>query len=279
MKYLFTITVVALMLMVSCQSNNKAENKETQQKLSKTSVTAKADDNTAEITLHPENPGMNPMEVNMSEATVKTGGGQEPTPEEKEKNLQKRRAKTAFNNGMQYYQQGELDEAIKAFKNVLELDENNDKAYYNIGKIYAMQNQPDLALSYYQDAVKYNPNDSASLVGIGMIYFNKGDLQKANNYYNQAIQVAPKYALAYYNRGTVNGQMKNYQASLSDLDNAIKFEPNNDKSYMNRGLAYFYLNDRDKACIDWEKAAEMGNEEAKKAISIYCTPKKPGENK
>jgi Flp pilus assembly protein TadD len=66
---------------------------------------------------------------------------------------------------------------------------------------------------------------------------------------------------------------------LSDLNLAVKFDPTNNQAFMNRGMAYFYLKDREKACIDWKKAAEMGNEEAKKAVSIYCTPKKPGENK
>ncbi len=281
MKYFFTTVLIVFVLLMACQSETKDKPGKTvpPEKQGDAVVTTSTDDQEAIITFQPKTGDLKPMEVNMSEATVTNGNDTDLTPEEKEKILEKRRAKTAFNNGLQYYREENMTEAIKSFIQVLELDPNNDKAYFNLGKIYAMQNQPDLALSYYEDAIRYNPSDSGSLVGVGMIYFKRGDLAKAMDYYNRAIQVAPKYGLAYYNRGTVAGQLKDYAASISDLTNSIRYEPNNDKAYMNRGLAFFYTKQHDQACTDWKKAAEMGNPEAVKAVDIYCNPSKPQENK
>ncbi len=187
--------------------------------------------------------------------------------------LPMRRARTAFNNGIQYYKSGELEEASDAFKLSLTYKADNDKAYYNLGKIYYDLGQKDLSLSFYEDAININPEDSASITAAGLIYFEKGDYPKALQLYNMAIETAPAYGLAYYNRGTLLGQQKQYDKALSDLNMSIKYDTANPNAYMNRGLAFFYMKRQDEACRDWNKAAAMGLESATKALGFYCKEK------
>ncbi len=274
MKQLFLFLFSGIILLSSCENTKK--NTEDNPSDEKTGVNVTINENNEAVIVMPESKtGEKAKPLGLArDTTIQAGNENELTPEEKERRLELRRAKTAFNNGMQYYQEGSYEQAIDAFKMVLQMDENNDKAFFNLGKIYAMQGQPDLALSYYEDAVRLNPNDSASLLGIGMYYYNLGDFNNALSYYNRSIEAGPGYAMAYYNRGTVSGQMKNYAESLADLTKAIELDPNNDQAYMNRGLAYFYSKKNDMACLDWKKAAEMGNPEAVKAVGLYCTDKK-----
>ncbi|RLD37384.1 MAG: hypothetical protein DRI89_15245 [Bacteroidetes bacterium] len=192
------------------------------------------------------------------------------TEADRERKLNLRRARTAFGNGIQYYNKGEMDQAKEAFKLVLEYDPQNGKACYNLGKIYYGFNEKDIALAYYEDAVRCDDKDSASMVGAGLIFFEKGDYNSALEYYNMAIKLAPNYALAFYNRGTLLGYQKNYGGALTDMSKAIEIDPGNSKYYMNRGLANYYLKRNQQACDDWEKAALMGNAEAQKALGIYC---------
>ncbi len=189
--------------------------------------------------------------------------------------LELRRARTAFNNGIQYYKSGELDKASDAFKLSLTYKPDNDKAFYNLGKIYYDLNQKNLSLSFYEDAFRINPNDSASITAAGLIHFERGDFSKAMELYNMAIESAPAYGLAYYNRGTLLGQQKQYKLALNDLNQSIKYDSENANAYMNRGLAFFYMKRQDEACMDWQQAADMGLENAKKAVEIYCK-EKPG---
>jgi len=274
MKQLVLFILVGMVLLSSCQNSDKTNTENAGVKETGVNVTIN-ENNEAVIVIPDETAGEKPIPIGLARDTIiPSGNDNDLTPEEKERRLELRRAKTAFNNGMQYYQEGNYPEAINAFKMVLQMDETNDKAFFNLGKIYAMQGQPELSLSYYEDAVRLNPNDSASWLGIGMIYYNRGDFENALKYYNRSIEAGPGYALAYYNRGTVAGQSKNYAESIADLTTAIRLDPNSDQAYMNRGLAYYYSKQTDKACLDWNKAAELGNPEAIKAVSLYCTDKK-----
>ena len=66
-----------------------------------------------------------------------------------------------------------------------------------------------------------------------MFFFSKGDHITAINYYDKTIKINPNYARAYYNRGYVYNEM----------------------------------NQKNKACADWKKAASLGYANAKKKVS------------
>jgi len=187
--------------------------------------------------------------------------------------LEIKRAKTAFNNGTVYYDDGELHKAAQAFKTSLEYKPNNSKAFYNLGKIYYDLGQKQLSMAYYKDAVDLNKSDSLSLVAIGLLYYEMGNITDAVAYYNEAEKIAPHFSMLYFNRGTLYGQQKQYQLSISDLTNAIKYNDKDSESYVNRGLAYFYVKNINLACADWQKAALMDNAKGRKAFSTYCKRK------
>lgn len=180
------------------------------------------------------------------------------------------RVKVAYNEAIQYYQQGKLRESAAQFEIVLEFYPENPKALYYMGKIYYDLKDYDQSLSYYEKALGKNINDSLSTLAIGMIYYQERNMEKAMEYYNMAIDGAPGYGLAYYNRGTLYGQQNKYDLSLADLNKSIELDKTNANAYLNRGLAYYYLRQMDKACDDWHKAADMGLAEGKKAVDIYC---------
>ena len=46
----------------------------------------------------------------------------------------------------------------------------------------------------------------------------------------------------------------------------LKIDPNYSSAYLNRGVAKENLGDMKGACADWRKAAELGDEEAKKLV-------------
>ncbi len=179
-------------------------------------------------------------------------------------------AKMAYNAGVQYYQKGDLDNALMQFKKVLENTPGYSPASHYLGRIYYDKGQKELSLSYYEDAVKNNINDSVSILGIGQVYFDLGNHVQAMEYYNMSIDVAPNYGLAYYNRGTLLGMQNKYIEALDDLNKSIELDPNNGNAYVNRGLAYFYLKQMNSACRDWQKASDMGIEKATEAVEQYC---------
>lgn len=185
-------------------------------------------------------------------------------------NQKKRNAMIAYNQGIQFYQKGDLESALEQFKKSLENDPDNGNTSHYLARIYYDMGQKQLALSYYKDAARFNENDSVSTLGIGQVYFDMGDQKNAMMYYNRALEMAPNYALAYYNRGTLLGMQNKYIDALDDLNKSIDLDTTNGNAFVNRGLAYFYLKQMNSACRDWRKAAKMGFEKAQKAVDQYC---------
>lgn len=176
----------------------------------------------------------------------------------------------SYNDGVDFYNRGDVENAMGLFKTSLEYFPKNSKAAHYMARIYFEKGEKGLALSYYEDAVRYDPADSVSILGIGQVYFDMGSYDQAMEYYDKAVEAGPKYGLAYYNRGTLLGMQEKYIPALDDLNKSIKLEPENPNAYLNRGLAYFFLQQLDAACKDWHKASEMGLEKGTEAVDFYC---------
>ena len=88
--------------------------------------------------------------------------------------------------------------------------------------------------------------------------------------YNKVIQLDGNDALAYYNRATCKAELDDYGAGVSDMDEAIRLDAKNASFYKQRGNFYYQLKEKEKACFDWRRAVEFGDEKARYQITQYC---------
>lgn len=61
-----------------------------------------------------------------------------------------------------------------------------------------------------------------------------------------------------------------YSGAIIDFTKAISLDPKDDFSYLYRGCAELLLNQRQKACLDWNIAKKYGNKKAIVFINKYC---------
>ena len=80
-------------------------------------------------------------------------------------------------------------------------------------------------------------------------------------------QTAEEYNL----RGLSKADLKDYKGALEDYSKAIELDPNDSHVYKKRGLSK--LNQKESACLDFNKAKELGNEEAIEMIKKNCNKK------
>ena len=64
--------------------------------------------------------------------------------------------------------------------------------------------------------------------------------------------------------------MGNYNQAIVDLSRAIKLNPELAIAYMNRGNTYIALGEKNKACLDFQKASSLGLAIAGNMIDQYC---------
>ena len=63
---------------------------------------------------------------------------------------------------------------------------------------------------------------------------------------------------------------KEYQNKIIYFDKAIKLNPYYADAYNMRGFAKYFLNDKNGACLDWNKAGELGYSDAYTNIKNFC---------
>ena len=95
---------------------------------------------------------------------------------------------------------------------------------YEIGRKHLVNSDSKSALIEFQKGLEYVPNDALLLYSCGNCYMNFRDYKTAIQYYSKAIESNPKFTDAYFNRGR----------------------------------SWFYLNETDKSCEDYQKAQDLG---------------------
>lgn len=63
---------------------------------------------------------------------------------------------------------------------------------------------------------------------------------------------------AYANRAQVYYRLYKPDLAIADQNKAIEIDPSNSAIYFNKGLALLYKQERDEACINFNKALELG---------------------
>lgn len=112
---------------------------------------------------------------------------------------------------------------------------------------------------YYEKArllLQYAENNSTSLNDI-----------------SRAILLDPGLPGIYTIRGTVYMGLTDYMSATRDFDQALLKDPNDRYALFNRGVALYNMGMSERACVDWQKAVELGYTKAAEYSAAYCNAK------
>ena len=152
-------------------------------------------------------------------------------------------------SGDKYYNEGNLESAIKEYSKAIEIDPKNADSYYRRAIIYYEQNKSnlaiadyttvikindkypsahcnrgfiflythnrhDLAISDFKDEIKNNKNSFDAYYGLGLVYCEKDSFNISQDYLNTAIKKDSTIALAYICRGKTFFLQRNYKTAI-----------------------------------------------------------------
>ncbi|WP_434222661.1 tetratricopeptide repeat protein [Limnospira platensis CENA597] len=117
---------------------------------------------------------------------------------------------------------GKLDEAIRLYHQVIEINPHFAWAYHSLGDALVKQGNLEEAVTCYSEGLKINPNSAWFYYSLGEALAELGDLEAAVEYFKKAIQLKPDCYNFYNSLGWVFIQQKKFDEALSYYNQAIQ---------------------------------------------------------
>lgn len=84
-----------------------------------------------------------------------------------------------YNQGMEHFAQGQLDEAAAAYRRALEEDSNYTDALHALAMTYAHQEKLDEAIEIGKRLIEVAPDDELAYTSLSIFYQQKGMIAEA----------------------------------------------------------------------------------------------------
>ena len=159
-------------------------------------------------------------------------------------------ANAHFNIGLVFYALDDFKQALKAYDNAIELDDN--KALWFVSRGSAKLGLDDRvgAKQDYLKAIELRDELADAYIGLSNLYLIEEDFQKAFKYADLAVEEQSNNAMALNSRGWILFKLGKVEEAIYDLNRAIRFAPRLSIAYGNRGICYVAVNEFKKAIAD-----------------------------
>ena len=172
-------------------------------------------------------------------------------------------AQEAMQHAFSFYQQGNMAEAERICRLVLEVSADCFEALYLSGIIAGRTGRVEQAVALLSKAVTVNPNiaDAHYFRAVALDEFRRP--AEALESYERAITLQPDHADAHYNRGVLLGEFDRPAQALESYDRALALKPDYPEAHNNRGIALNRLQRYAEAVASYERAIALKPDYAK----------------
>ncbi|MCD6111981.1 MAG: hypothetical protein J7J86_01795, partial [Bacteroidales bacterium] len=158
--------------------------------------------------------------------------------------------------GTVYEDMGNDEAAERDFRKNLELLPDSYVGAYRLGMFYFRKNDFENAIKWLETS--YNNIPDVNIPDVNMEGLGLGK--------NNIIFVPKKVIVG--NLGNFLTQVRRFEEGIRYLDEAIEIDPNYSNPYMAKGMAYAQMGQLRKGIPFLQKAAQLGNPQAEKAINM-----------
>ncbi len=160
--------------------------------------------------------------------------------------------------GAAFYDEGEIDKAIDAFKEVLEIDSEEPEAHYNLGNAYADKEMFDDAIAMYKNAVEYNPEFVDAYLNLSMLYLDIDLIDEAISLCKHAVKNNPNDAFLCFHLGEAYAMNLQYKEAITEYNKAMTINPMDPETQYSLAESYYEIEQFDMALEHATKAEELG---------------------
>ncbi|MCX6915302.1 MAG: tetratricopeptide repeat protein, partial [Verrucomicrobia bacterium] len=129
------------------------------------------------------------------------------------------------NLGTVYSRRGQLDEAIREYRESLRLNPYYGLTHYNLGNALLQKGEVDEAIQHYQLAILLLPMAVDSYNNLGLALRKKGRVDEAIRQFQQAVRLKPDDADIHYNLGAALAQRGQMDEAIRQFQEALRLQP------------------------------------------------------
>lgn len=167
----------------------------------------------------------------------------------------------AFAAAVDLQNAGKLDEAIAAYKAILEKSPDVPEVHLNLGTVYAVKKDNVAAEASFQKALELRPGYTDAASSLARLYQSMGQADKAMAIMDQATGANPSDAKAQFSRGLVLMNGGKTEDAAKAFEQAAAADPSMADAYFWLGSQLLNLGRNDDAAKAYEKyiALNPGN--------------------
>jgi Tfp pilus assembly protein PilF len=171
-----------------------------------------------------------------------------------------------------YQQLGEYDKAVKAYQNIIKTNPTDADLKTKYGNLlYALDRTED-AEAQYRDAYRIDKS-ATSLFSLAQAQMANGKYTDAKGSFESIISMEPTASQGYYGLGQVLAKMEDYNGSVTALTEAVKLDDEFYDAWMELGYTYTDMGENEKADSVFNFLEEKGESDMADTLSRYMYQK------
>jgi len=184
-------------------------------------------------------------------------------------------ADTVYQAANAHIRQGNIDEGIKLYQRVVELNPGYAASVYSsLGYAFGMKGDEAKCIENYQLALKLNPNRSDTHYNLANIYEQKNMLPESIEHYQRSIAINKYNYQAHYRLGIVCSIQKNWMMARDEFITASSLNPTALEPHVGLGRVLAAIGERDlaKAEFRWVLDRSPTNQEVLEEVQRLNGP-------
>ncbi len=194
--------------------------------------------------------------------TVKSSGvkksGKDVELSESDETVQDSLGSVHLSSGIDYYNDGMLDEAIKEFQEVLKGNPDNLEAHFNLGNVYVDKEMFEEAMSQYEKVIEIDPEHNEAILDLGMLYMDFDQIDEALILFKNASTANPDNAYFHFHLGEVYYRKQRYDKAVLEFNRALSINNMDPEIQFRLAETYNETKQFDLALEHMIRASELG---------------------
>ena len=156
-----------------------------------------------------------------------------------------------------YHQAGDLQNAQRLYKSILEGSPNDSNAKHLLGMSLFQQGNLEQALILIWESIKIDPQNFLAYTNLGNVFQRIERHQEAINSYDVALAIEPSHADAFFNRGNSMFALMQYESALDSYEQLLVLQPTSAEAHINKGNTLHKLQRENESVTSYNKAISL----------------------